>query len=476
MVFSSYEFIFIFLPVVLVGYFCTHKKIMLQNIILVAASLFFYAYFNVSYLVIILASIIANYLFAHAISRFNDERRGLSRFFCIVAVLFNLGLLGYYKYFDFFVENINSVFNADFNLKNIILPLGISFFTFQQLSFVISVYKKEEKVEDILTYSLFVSFFPQLVAGPIVSYSEMIPQFLDKSRRRFNSDNFSVGLYTFALGMFKKAVVADTLNLFVSNGYAQDELTSAAAGWVVSLSYTLQIYFDFSGYSDMAIGLGKMFNIDLPVNFNSPYKSASISEFWKRWHITLGRALRNFVYIPLGGNRKGRLRTYINYLITFLLSGLWHGASWTFVLWGGLNGLCIVTEKIFSKVLNKIPKVIKIAFTFLVTNALWVLFRAESFDKAIGIYSAMLNFKNIGFDSIAPLAADGIMGLPSLIATAYVTGLIAIALCVVFFTKNVVEKSKEFKPTTRNMLITAVALVLSVLFISRESVFIYFNF
>ncbi len=476
MVFSSYEFIFLFLPIVLIGYFCAHKSMMLQNIILVAGSLFFYAYFNPSYLLIILASIIVNYLLAYTISKFSEKKHGVSKLACVVAVLFNIGLLGYYKYYDFFVENINSVFSTDFNLKNIILPLGISFFTFQQLSFVISVYKKEEKVEDILTYSLFVSFFPQLVAGPIVSYSEMIPQFLDKSRRRFNIDNFSAGLYVFVLGVFKKIVIADTLNIFVNNGYTQDEIISAAAGWVVSLSYTLQIYFDFSGYSDMAIGLGKMFNIDLPLNFNSPYKSASISEFWKRWHMTLGRALRNFVYIPLGGNRKGKLRTYLNYLVTFLLSGLWHGASWTFVLWGGLNGFCIVIEKIFGKILGKVPKVIKIALTFLVTNALWVLFRAESFEQAMEIYSAMLNFGNFNLSAVSALAQDGIIGIPSAIAIAYVAVILAVLLSVVFFMKNVVERSKNFKPTTANAILIAVIFVVSILFISRESVFIYFNF
>lgn len=474
MVFSSYEFIFAFLPIVFIGYFCAYKSRLLQNIILVAGSLFFYAYFNISYLPIMLSSIVVNYLIGYFIDKLS-HKKSIAKLLCVTGVLFNIGLLGYFKYYDFFVENINSVFNTDFTLKHILLPLGISFFTFQQLSFVISVYKKEEKVEDFLTYSLFVSFFPQLVAGPIVSYSEMMPQFLDKENRRFKIDNFSKGLYIFVLGLFKKIAIADTINIFVNNGFMSDEL-SFSAGWITSLSYTLQIYFDFSGYSDMAIGIGKMFNIDIPLNFNSPYKSQSIGEFWKRWHITLGRALRTFIYIPLGGNRKGKARMYLNYLSTFLLSGLWHGANWTFVLWGGLNGLCIVFEKIFDKIIVKIPKWVRIASTFLITNALWVLFRAESFDQALMIYKSMVNFSNLGLADVADLAVDGIMGLPTPIALGYVFALVFGLLMVVFLSKNVIQKAETFKPTIRNAVIVAALFTISILFVSRESVFIYFNF
>lgn len=474
MVFSSYEFVFAFLPIVLVGYFCAHKSMVVQNIILVVASLFFYAYFNVSYLPIILSSIVINYLVGKLMTKFSSKKIA-EKLLCTAGVLFNLLLLGYFKYYDFFVENINTVFNADFTLKHILLPLGISFFTFQQLSFILSVYKKEEKVEDFLSYALFVSFFPQLVAGPIVSYSEMMPQFLDKGNRRFNYENFALGIYIFVFGLFKKLVIADTINVFVGNGFGSKEL-SLAAGWATSLSYTLQIYFDFSGYSDMAIGLGKMFNINLPLNFNSPYKSQSIGEFWQRWHITLGRALRTFVYIPLGGNRKGKVRMCFNYLITFLLSGLWHGASWTFVLWGGINGLCIVFEKIFDKVLVKIPKWIKIAVTFLITNILWVLFRAESFEQAVAVYKAMVNVRNIGLNSVAALANDGTMGLPTVVALAYVLVFIVGLLLVVFLSKNVIEKADTFKPTVKNAIVVSILFAISVIFVSRESVFIYFNF
>ena len=476
MVFSSYEFVFLFLPIVLVLYFKTHSFPKLQSGILAVASLFFYGYFNPYYLFIIIASIMVNFGLGHGIVYTQkNEKNVLPKVLMWAAVLFNIGMLGYFKYYDFFVENINAAFGTSFMLKHILLPLGISFFTFQQLSFILSVYKKEEKVECFLDYVVFVTFFPQLVAGPIVTYSEMMPQFVDSSKRKFNMDNFQLGVYAFACGIFKKLVIADTLNLFVSNGFGNDSLSSFAA-WATVLSYTLQIYFDFSGYSDMAIGLGKMFNIDLPVNFLSPYKSQSIGEFWKRWHITLGRSLKQYIYIPLGGNRRGKIRMYINYLATFLVSGLWHGASWNFVLWGGLNGVVIVLEKIFSKLLMRIPKFVKIGATFIVTNLLWVLFRAKDFGEALMLYRQMFNFGDLGFWNISSLVQDGIFTIPSKLAVAYFLLVAAMLLFVVFFRKNTVENLSTFKPNGRNAVFTAVLLTVSIVFLSRESAFIYFNF
>ena len=289
MVFSSYVFILAFLPVVVGGYYLLSKlqNGLVQRLFLIAASLFFYGYYNVRYLALILASIAVNYVLATGMQRAEGRKR---KVFLVLGILFNVGLIGYYKYYDFFVENINAVFGSSLALKHILLPLGISFFTFQQLSFLVSVYQGEERVGKLRDYCLFVSFFPQLVAGPIVLYSEMIPQFQDESRRHFDADNFAAGIYLFTVGLFKKAAIADTLAFFADAGFGMTEI-GMAAGWITSISYTLQIFFDFSGYSDMAIGLGKMFNIDIPMNFRSPYESESITEFWRRWHITLGRAL-----------------------------------------------------------------------------------------------------------------------------------------------------------------------------------------
>ncbi len=475
MVFSSYPFLLLFLPIVLVGYYLlSHvKNDTYQRLFIILASLFFYGYQNVKYLLLILASIAVNYLIAIAIQK-TDRKQ--AKLFLTLGVLFNVALIGYYKYYDFFIENINLVAGTDFVLKRIMLPLGISFFTFQQLSFLVSVYQGEEKVERLRDYALFVLFFPQLVAGPIVLYSEMIPQFKDEQRRYFNAENFAGGLYIFAMGLFKKAVLADSLCVFADNGFALENLGLAAA-WATTLSYTLQIYFDFSGYSDMAVGLGKMFNIDIPFNFLSPYKSESITEFWKRWHITLGRALGTYIYKPLGGNRKGLARTCINLLLTFLVSGFWHGASWTFILWGGLHGVFRVAERLLGKRREGIPKAIRIFATFMVVNALWVLFRAEDIGQTVEIYRGMTAFSNINLAQL-----DLVMGetaninFPVTFDILYISGILVTLLCVVFGCKNSAARLERYAPTNKTAITAAALFAVGLLCLSRESVFIYFNF
>ncbi len=473
MVFSSFPFLLLFLPITLIGYFglsrCKNAK--LQRLFLTVASLFFYSVNNPKYLLLIIASVVVNYGLARALQGVQRHKKAL----LFIGALFNLALLGYYKYFNFFIENLSALTGMDFLVRQIALPLGISFFTFQQLSFLISIYRKEETVEDFLTYCLFVTFFPQLVAGPIVLYNELVPQLRNEALRRFNVNHFTSGLYLFVIGMFKKAVVADTFAIFVNNGFGGESLGWLAA-WCVSLSYTLQIYFDFSGYSDMAVGLAKLFNFDIPFNFLSPYRAESIRDFWKRWHITLGRALRTYIYIPLGGNKKGLVRTCINLFLTFLVSGLWHGAAWTFVLWGVLHGVLAVIERIFDRWLRKIPKAIRIAVTFIEVNLLWVLFRAESFEQAMVQYQNMFNFKLLGLNNLAGMAHNGVINYPSVVDYAYVLGLIAVALCVVFACKNSRDKWKQFRPTVKNAVFITVLLCLVMVCLTRQSVFIYFNF
>lgn len=475
MVFSSYVFIFAFLPTVLLGYYLLSrlKNGILQRFFLILSSLFFYGYYNVKYLILILASIAVNYLVALAIqkSRGNGSKGLLS-----LGVLFNVALIGYFKYYDFFIENINAVFGSNLALRHILLPLGISFFTFQQLSFLVSVYHGEERVRRLRDYCLFVSFFPQLVAGPIVLYSEMIPQFQEENRRYFNAENFSAGLYLFAIGLFKKAVIADSLAVFADNGFGLVKL-GLAAGWMSSLSYTLQIYFDFSGYSDMAVGLGRLFNIEIPFNFLSPYQSRSISEFWRKWHITLGRALSTYVYRPLGGNRKGLPRTCVNLFLTFLVSGLWHGAAWTFVLWGALHGLFVVGERIAGKRLERIPGPIRILGTFLIVNALWVLFRAESFSQALAVYTGMISFGNLDLaqlDSVVGHIAH--LNFPAVLDIVYLIGYCAILLGIVFKGKNSFQLLRDFRPDRQRLIAASLLFSVAILCLTRESVFIYFNF
>lgn len=475
MVFSSYVFIFAFLPVVLSVYYALSnlKNGIYQRLFLIAASLFFYGYYNTKYLILITASIAVNYGIALAIQ---THRAKAGRLFLVVGILFNVGLIGYFKYYDFFVENINAVFGCSFTLRRLLLPLGISFFTFQQLSFLISVWRAEEKVERFRDYCIFVTFFPQLVAGPIVLYSEMIPQFRDERRRFFHPDRFASGIWLFTVGLFKKAVIADTLALFADNGFGMTGL-GLAAGWITAISYTLQIYFDFSGYSDMAVGLGKMFNVDIPFNFRSPYRSESISEFWRRWHITLGRALSTYVYKPLGGNRRGLARTCLNLFLTFLVSGLWHGAAWTFVLWGALHGLFVVAERILDRPLKKIPKPVRVCGTFLVVTALWVLFRADGFRQALEVWRGMVAFGNPAIAQLNTVVGTAAyIDFPLAFDCVYILVLEAVLLFVVFRCPNSCDLLDRFRPSRKTMSVAAFLFVIALLCLARESVFIYFNF
>lgn len=475
MVFSSYIFMFVFLPIVLVSYYGLSKtqNIKNQHLFLVLASLLFYGYFNIYYLFIIISSIIVNYFIAFTIKRGRDNKK----IFLILGILFNIGLLAYFKYYDFFVDNINIAFNASYNLKYLILPLGISFFTFQQFSFLLSIYKQEEVIEGFIDYCLFVTFFPQLVAGPIVTYSEMIPQFKENKRRYYNPDNFSIGVYMFTIGLFKKIVLADTFALFVDNGYNIAGRLDSLSSLLVILAYTFQIYFDFCGYSEMAIGLGKMFNIDLPINFNLPYLSASIREFWTRWHITLGHALSQFVYKPLGGNRKGKIRTYINLMLTFLVSGFWHGAAWTFIVWGGLHGAMSVLEREFDTVLDKINHKVRIGMTFFAVAMTWVLFRATSFNQAMTIYNNLFSFDLNNFRAnLAEIVYDGILNFPTIVDNIYILMLTIFGFVIVFIIDKSYGIHKGFKRNKKSLYITALLFVISIIHLSRISTFIYFNF
>ena len=333
MLFNSYIFLFAFLPVCLSGYFVLNRFEWYRaaQLFVFGMSLWFYGFFNPSYLPIILISILLNY----AATRILDQTRSPKgrKTVMAVAVLGNIGILFYYKYFDFFIANVNVLFSSDFALRHILLPLGISFFTFQQISYVVDSYHGKVSSYSFLEYASFVAYFPQLIAGPIVTHDELIPQLADKQKKQFNWDNFARGIYLFALGMAKKVLIADLFGQTVNWGFANIGQLDSTNALLVILAYTIQVYFDFSGYCDMAIGLGKMMNIDLPLNFNSPYKAATITEFWQRWHMTLTRFFTQYIYIPLGGNRKGPLCTYRNVLIVYLVSGLWHGASWTFIFW-----------------------------------------------------------------------------------------------------------------------------------------------
>ena len=391
MLFNSLSFILLFLPIsVFVYYFLIKKRVILgAKLWLVGASLFFYAFWNVYYLPLILISMAANFMLGSMIT--SAEVRLNKKLLLVIGVLANFTALGYFKYTDFFISNLNMVFNSSIPLQNIALPLAISFFTFQQVAYLVDCYKGLTKDYDILSYALFVTFFPQLIAGPIVAHYEMMPQFTKLSNLVRNYKNIFMGVVIFIIGLFKKIVVADTYAKYATMGFDQLEVLDFWGGWFTSLSYTIQIYFDFSGYCDMAIGSALMFNICLPINFNSPYKALNIKDFWRRWHITLSRFLRDYLYIPLGGNRKGELRSFSNVFTVFLLGGLWHGAAWTFVVWGALHGLANIVYRLWEKTGIKLNKFVAWFVTFNFINLTWVFFRAQSFSDACKVISAMFS-------------------------------------------------------------------------------------
>ncbi len=404
MLFNSYQFIFLFLPVVLIVYFLLLRKGTEYPIIwLVIASLFFYGWWNPIYLLLIVASMGLNY----SLGRFLSEGAGLSsinrKSILIFGIALNLSALGYYKYAGFFIENINILIVDDFNFEEIILPLAISFFTFQQIAYLVDAYRGITKEYRFIHYALFVTFFPQLIAGPIVHHKEMLPQFLRVTSLKRNIENFSIGITIFAIGLFKKSVLADNVAQYstpVFDAAATGDPLSFFVAWGGALAYTMQLYFDFSGYSDMAIGGARLFGIKLPLNFHSPYKATTIVEFWRRWHMTLSRFLRDYLYIPLGGNKCGPARRYLNLSLTMVLGGLWHGAGWTFLVWGALHGSYLIINHAWNnakRLLNisersqsKLGKALAWLITFLSVVLGWVFFRAQDFSSAIRILEGML--------------------------------------------------------------------------------------
>ena len=340
MLFNSYEFIFIYLPITLLIYFtfAGFHYTKLATTSLIVASLVFYSYWDIRYLPLLLLSIVLNYNIGAALERNH------SRILLILGLTVNLALLGYFKYYGFFIHSVNDIFSNGLIVPEIILPLGISFFTFTQTAFLIDSFRGETQKYSFLNYTLFVTVFPHLIAGPILYHKDMIPQFSRLRNFVFLHKNFTMGLGFFIIGLFKKIIIADTLSPWVKIAFSHAQNLTLIDAWLGAVSYTFQLYFDFSGYSDMAIGLGLMFNFHLPINFNSPYKSKSIIEFWRRWHMTLSVFLKNYLYIPLGGNKSGELKRTRNLIITMFLGGLWHGAGWTFIIWGSLHGIYLVTQ------------------------------------------------------------------------------------------------------------------------------------
>jgi alginate O-acetyltransferase complex protein AlgI len=396
MLFSSLVFLFFFLPAILLVYYLTPKKG--RNTVLLIFSIIFYAWGGVSYTAILVLSMLFNFLFARRIARKIDHKKR----WLIIGIVFNLLVLVTFKYLAFFIENINGLawlFSNDFEpfeAIKIVLPLGISFFTFQQMSMLWDIYREPEgRNVQFVDTALYISFFPQLVAGPIVRYDDIIGQI--KSRVE-SIDLINSGIQRFILGLFKKIVIANSCAVIVDSIMINDgSVLSTPAAWLGVIAYAFQIYFDFSGYSDMAIGLGRMFGFKILENFNFPYISRSIREFWRRWHISLSTWFRDYLYIPLGGNKHGVSKTYRNLFIVFLLTGFWHGATWSFVFWGIFHGLFIIIERLgFAKILDRLPSVISWGYTMLIVLIGWVFFRIEEFPDALTYVAKMFGIGEEG--------------------------------------------------------------------------------
>lgn len=483
MQFNSFLFILCFLPLVLLGYFtlgCVHP--VWSKFVLIGASLFFYAYAEPRTLLPLGLSLLVNYIFSKLLE---SEKLRWRRFFLAVPVCINAALLLYFKYLNFAITNYNALFHTDHALKTLLLPVGISFFTFQQIAYLVSVYRKELLKADLIDYLAYITYFPKLLMGPLMEPVDFVEQLNDLDRKKINWDNLACGVKIFSFGLFKKVMLADTFAAAVAWGYSNLGVATAMDWLLVMLFYTFEIYFDFSGYSDMAVGVSMMLNIDLPINFDSPYKALSIRDFWKRWHISLTKFFTKYVYIPLGGSRKGLFFTYLNTMIIFVISGIWHGANWTFLLWGILHGLMMVFDRIFGKLEEKIFEPVRWAVSFFCVNVLWLLFRSDSIGQWKQIIKTIAQFNSTSISEgllnsfVLPEAGfltdvlhigrltNGIHGFWML---SFVFG--SLLLCLV--PENNYKKRMQNSGFT--MLLAAVAFVWSFICLSAESVFVYFNF
>jgi D-alanyl-lipoteichoic acid acyltransferase DltB (MBOAT superfamily) len=495
MLFNSYEFLFGFLPVVLLLFFLVGRRSALAAVgFLAAASLFFYGWWNPRYLLLLGGSVSFNYWVGRRLA-LSPVRTGGDRAMLWLGIAANLTLLGAFKYAGFFAATANALAGLSLPIPHIVLPLGISFFTFTHIAYLVDAYRKEVREYRFAHYGLFVTFFPHLLAGPVLHHAEVMPQFARPDTFRFNPEHFAVGLTIFAIGLFKKMVLADGIADFATPVFdaARNGATlTFLAAWGGALSYTFQLYFDFSGYSDMAIGLARLFGIVFPANFNSPYKASSIIDFWRRWHMTLSRFLRDYLYIPLGGGRCRPLRRHANLMATMLLGGLWHGAGWTFVIWGGLHGLYIVLNHLWRGLHKRrltpysLPpapaRALGQLLTFVAVVVAWVFFRAESVTAARAVLEGMAGLNGVS------RADPYYFGNPEL------KGLLAMFL-VAWGLPNVQQLLRRYRPVLETYpgdvpansrlawhpsaawaLLTAAMFIAAVVNLTRVSEFLYYQF
>jgi len=502
MLFNSHEFIFLYFPIVAIGFFAIAKtNRQLSAIWLGLASLFFYGWWNPQYVLLLMASIVFNYLIGVRITQKRVNENLTAKLTLGLGVTANLLLLLYFKYTNFFILSLNQVAGFGLEVEKILLPLGISFFTFTQIAFLADAYKGKAKEYNFAHYLLFVTYFPHLIAGPVLHHKQMMPQFSNSLTYIPNWENISIGLTFFSIGLAKKVLIADSFSEYatpVFNVSSNGVNISLFTSWLGALTYTFQLYFDFSGYSDMAIGLAKILGVNLPENFNSPYKAKNIIDFWRRWHMTLSQFLRDYLYIPLGGNRNGTLRRHLNLFMTMLLGGLWHGANWTYVIWGALHGIYLIINHVwnymFPNIKSRVWDFFSILITFLCSVFAWVFFRSESISSAINIIKGMLGLNGISFpvslNYYAPVISkiipdvmfSGItpeLAVPINLATFAM--LIVCPLLFVFLLPNsqeMISKIQNSSPTikTAASVFMGALFAASVLSFSKVSEFLYFQF
>jgi D-alanyl-lipoteichoic acid acyltransferase DltB (MBOAT superfamily) len=460
MLFNSYEFIFLFLPITFFIYFYLTSKRLITGAkgFLVFASLFFYSWWDIVYLPLIVGSVLFNFFIGSKLGK------KPSKYFLTFGIVGNVALLGYFKYTDFFIENYNWVLSTDTPLLHLALPLAISYFTFQQIAFLVDSYRGETKEYDLLNYSVFIMFFPQLLMGPIMHHKEIIPQFQNKWKLVIRWENVSLGLFIFAIGLAKKTLLGDPLTDYAQNAFDHAQDLSMIEAWYASLSYVLSYYFDLSGYADMAIGIGKMFNINIPINFNSPYKARNFAEYWQRWHITLSRFLGDYVYKSLGGNKRVAWVMYLNIMITFFVSGFWHGAGWTFVVWGILNGMFVVMAHMMRKAKVKMNFYMAWALMFLGVVVTRILFVSNDFSDAWYVTYTLIDITNFRITALS--YAD----------KWFQTSYIIVGLVISLFFKNSIEISQNFKPNKKYLAYTVLLLRASLFTFSKAKAFLYFQF
>lgn len=484
MTFNSYIFVFALFPLSFIGYFSLnhYSTVRAANIFLIGMSSVFFCYNSWKSLVTVWASIVVNYCLIVLIKKGNRKQ------LLFLGIVLNVVSLLNLKYWNFFMDNINGLFSASISFRTIFVPLGVSYFTFQQIAFLIDNYRDEVPEYNFDEYCLFTLFFPKALAGPILLHTDFFPQLRDVAKRKIDYDNIAKGLYAFSMGMAKKVIIADRFGELVDAAYANLADMNTTSMIIAALGYTLQLYFDFSGYCDMGIGISRLFNIELPVNFNSPYKAYSISEFWDRWHITLTRFFTKYVYIPLGGNRKGKARTYINIMIVFLISGLWHGAAWTFIVWGGLHGIMSVINRLFKKQIDEWNKVFSWLITFWCVNMAWIFFRAGNiYDAKAVIYKLLkLDFGHISPLLVNVFSTDEINIILDIIHVdnqvvewVHIFSLLiffAIAFFIILNVRNVNQQIEKFRPTIVKCIFSVIVLVWSILSFSSVTTFLYSGF